>query len=134
MASKYIQILGARVPTFKVAEVAFRSIYGIGPFKARKLCAELGLNPHSKLQNYPNELSNITAYIEKNYMAKNNIERPIKEAIKRKVMMGCYQGLRHQQGLPVHGQKTKTNGKTQKKMSKARARWAGFTYIQRKSK
>ena len=48
--------------------------------------------------------------------------------------MGCYQGLRHQQGLPVHGQKTKTNGKPKKKLSKRRANWAGFTYIPRKTK
>ena len=114
------RIAGINVPVNKHIVIALRSIYGIGPTRARVICATLGINPQKKVKDLvETELEAIRGAVSK-YMIEGDLRRDISMNIKRLMDLGCYRGIRHRRGLPVRGQRTKTNARTRKGRSKQR--------------
>ena len=90
-------------------------IYGIGPSTARKVCAELGLSPDEKVRDLTDEeVTKLQRHIDDAYQVEGDLRRERQQAIKRLTEIGAYRGLRHRRGLPVRGQRTKTNARTRK--------------------
>ena len=112
-----VRIAGVDVPDRKRAQVALRSIYGIGPVKAAEILAKLDLDPVQAPR--MNELSDeqvnqIREIIDKDYITEGDLRRDVNQNIRRLIEIGSYRGLRHRRGLPVHGQRTKTNARSRK--------------------
>ncbi len=117
------RIAGVNIPTNKRVHVALTYIYGIGPTSAKKICEKVGIGDGI---NYPrvNELTDdqlnvIRAEIDGKITVEGELRREVSMNIKRLMDMGCYKGLRHRKGLPVHGQRTSTNARTRKGPAKA---------------
>ena len=90
-------------------------IYGIGPSTARKVCAELGLSPDEKVRDLTDpEITKLRNFIDGNLQVEGDLRRERSQAIKRLQEIGAYRGFRHRRGLPVNGQRTKTNARTRK--------------------
>ena len=90
-------------------------IYGIGPATARKICAELGLSPDEKVRDLTDpEITKLRNYIDADLQVEGDLRRERSQAIKRLQEIGTYRGFRHRRGLPVNGQRTKTNARTRK--------------------
>jgi small subunit ribosomal protein S13 len=114
------RIAGINVPVNKHIRIALRSIYGIGPTRARDICAVVGVNPQKKVKDLvETELEAIRTAVSK-YMIEGDLRRDVSMNIKRLMDLGCYRGIRHRRGLPVRGQRTKTNARTRKGRSKQR--------------
>ena len=112
-----VRIAGGDVPDRKRAQVALRSIYGIGPVKAAEILAKLDLDPVQAPR--MNELSDeqvnqIREIIDKDYITEGDLRRDVNQNIRRLIEIGSYRGLRHRRGLPVHGQRTRTNARSRK--------------------
>ena len=112
-----VRIAGVDVPDRKRAQVALRSIYGIGPVKAAEILAKLNLDPVQAPR--MNELSDeqvnqIREIIDKDYITEGDLRRDVNQNIRRLIEIGSYRGLRHRRGLPVHGQRTRTNARSRK--------------------
>ncbi len=108
------RIAGINVPDNKIAEIALQSIFGIGPTRARDILAATGIEPTSKFKDLDEaSLDKIRAEVGK-YTVEGDLRREITMNIKRLVDLGAYRGLRHRRGLPVRGQRTKTNARTRK--------------------
>jgi len=111
-----IRISGVVIPEYKHTEIALTAIYGIGRSRARKICAAVGIDP-AKRMNTLNEDPELLEKLRKE-VSKWNIEgdlrREVSMNIKRLIDMGNYRGLRHRRGLPVRGQRTRTNARTRK--------------------
>ncbi len=108
------RIAGINIPVNKHAEVALRAIYGIGPTRAREICVAANINPSIKIKELTEgELETLRAEVGK-IKVEGDLRREISMNIKRLMDLGCYRGLRHRRGLPVHGQRTKTNARTRK--------------------
>ena len=109
------RIAGIDIPREKRLEISLTYIFGIGRSTARKICAELGLNPDTRVHTMTDEeVSRIRAYVDNNLKVEGDLRRDIQQDIKRKMEIGCWQGLRHRKGLPVRGQRTQTNARTRK--------------------
>ena len=109
------RIAGVDIPREKRLEISLTYIFGIGRSTARKICAELGLNPDTRVHTMTDEeVSRIRAYVDNNLKVEGDLRRDIQQDIKRKMEIGCWQGLRHRKGLPVRGQRTQTNARTRK--------------------
>jgi small subunit ribosomal protein S13 len=109
------RIAGVNLPREKRLEVGLTYIYGIGPSIARKVCAELGLSPDEKVRDLTDpEITKLRNYIDGNLQVEGDLRRERSQAIKRLQEIGAYRGVRHRRGLPVNGQRTKTNGRTRK--------------------
>lgn len=109
-----VRIAGVNLPVQKHTQIALQSIYGIGSTLAKKICQEAGVEPATKLNNLAEpELERIRSEVSK-YAIEGDLRREISMHIKRKMDLGCYQGIRHRRGLPVRGQNTKTNARTRK--------------------
>jgi len=109
------RIAGVNLPREKRLEVALTYIYGIGQATARKTCAELGLSSDEKVRDLTDEeITKLRAYIDTNLEVEGELRRERSQAIKRLQEIGAYRGLRHRRGLPVNGQRTKTNARTRK--------------------
>ena len=90
-------------------------IYGIGPATSRKVCAELGLSPDEKIRDLTDpEITKLRNYIDADLQVEGDLRRERSQAIKRLQEIGTYRGFRHRRGLPVNGQRTKTNARTRK--------------------
>ena len=112
-----VRIAGVDVPDRKRAQVALRSIYGIGPVKAAEILTKLDLDPVQAPR--MNELSEdqinqIREIIDKDYITEGDLRRDVNQNIRRLIEIGSYRGLRHRRGLPVHGQRTRTNARSRK--------------------
>jgi small subunit ribosomal protein S13 len=108
------RIAGVNLPNQKRLEVGLTYIYGIGQPTARKVCAELGLSPDEKVKDLTDdEVTKLREYID-SLQVEGDLRRERQQAIKRLQEIGAYRGLRHRRGLPVHGQRTKTNARTRK--------------------
>ena len=112
-----VRIAGVDVPDRKRAQVALRSIYGIGPVKAAEILTKLNLDPVQAPR--MNELSDeqvnqIREIIDKDYITEGDLRRDVNQNIRRLIEIGSYRGLRHRRGLPVHGQRTRTNARSRK--------------------
>jgi small subunit ribosomal protein S13 len=109
------RIAGVDLPAEKRIEVALTYIFGIGPTTARKILAQSGVNPDVRVKGLSDEDSGkLRSIIERDYKVEGALRGEIQMNIKRLMDIGAYRGLRHRRGLPVHGQRTKTNARTRK--------------------
>ena len=109
------RIAGIDLPREKRVEIGLTYIYGIGLSTSQKILSETGVNPHSRVKDLSEEEVNaIRNYINKNITVEGDLRRDVALSIKRLIEIGCYRGIRHRKGLPVRGQKTKTNARTRK--------------------
>ena len=119
------RLLGVDIPNRKKVEYSLRYIYGVGPTRAKEILDTVGIDPDRRTQELTEqELSLISNYIIDNkIMVEGDLRRAVTNNLKRLQSIRCYRGLRHQRGLPVRGQRTLSNGKTQKKLSRGRLRF-----------
>ena len=109
------RISSVDIPREKRVEVALTYIFGIGLPTSQKLCADLGLDPNTKVSALTDdEVAKIRAYVDENLRIEGDLRRDVQNDIKRKIEIGCLQGIRHRRGLPVRGQRTHTNARTRK--------------------
>jgi small subunit ribosomal protein S13 len=109
------RIAGVNLPREKRLEVALTYIYGIGPSTARKVCSELGLSIDEKVRDLTDEeITKLRSYIDGNLEVEGDLRRERSQSIKRLQEIGSYRGFRHRRGLPVNGQRTKTNARSRK--------------------
>jgi small subunit ribosomal protein S13 len=109
------RIAGVNLPTQKRLEIGLTYIYGIGQPTARRICAELGLSPDEKVRDLTDEeVTKLREYIDGNLQVEGDLRRERTQSIKRLQEIGAYRGVRHRRGLPVKGQRTKTNARTRK--------------------
>ena len=109
------RIAGIDIPREKHLEISLTYIFGIGRPTAQKLCTDLGLDPDTRVSALTDEeVSRIRAYVDENLRIEGDLRRDVQQDIKRKIEIGCFQGIRHRKGLPVRGQRTHTNARTRK--------------------
>ena len=109
------RISGVDLPREKRVEIGLTYIYGIGRTSAVKILAAAGVNPDTRVKDLTDdEVKSLSTVIEESYMVEGDLRREIAMNIKRLQEIGCYRGIRHRKGLPVRGQKTKTNARTRK--------------------
>ena len=109
------RLIGVDLPRDKRLEVALTYIYGVGRTRAQQTLAATGISPDVRVKDLGDaELVSLRDYLEGNYKLEGDLRREVAADIRRKVEIGCYEGLRHRRGLPVRGQRTKTNARTRK--------------------
>jgi small subunit ribosomal protein S13 len=109
------RIVGVDIPGDKVAWVALTYVYGIGRKSALDILAATGINPQRRAKDLSDEeLARIASEIERNYVTEGNLRRQVQQNISRLKEIACYRGIRHRRGLPVRGQRTRTNARTRK--------------------
>jgi small subunit ribosomal protein S13 len=109
------RIAGVNLPNQKRLEVGLTYIYGIGQPTARQICAALGLSPDTKVRDLTDdEVTRLRQHIDAEVQVEGDLRRERQQAIKRLGEIGSYRGIRHRRGLPVNGQRTRTNGRTRK--------------------
>ena len=109
------RIAGVDIPREKRVEVALTYVYGIGRTSADKVLEAAGVNPDTRVRNLTeDEVARIRSHIDQTLRVEGDLRRDVAQDIKRKIEIGCYQGVRHRKGLPVHGQRTHTNARTRK--------------------
>jgi small subunit ribosomal protein S13 len=109
------RLAGVDIPREKRVEVALTYIYGVGRTRALKTLEETSIDGNIRVKDLSDDqLVLLRDYIEGNFKVEGDLRREVAADIRRKVEIGCYQGIRHRRGLPVHGQRTKTNARTRK--------------------
>jgi small subunit ribosomal protein S13 len=109
------RIAGVNLPNQKRLEIGLTYIYGIGASTARQIAAALGLSPDTKIRDLTDdEVTKLRNYIDENLEVEGDLRRERSQAIKRLGEIGAYRGIRHRRGLPVNGQRTKTNARSRK--------------------
>lgn len=109
------RIAGVDIPRDKRVEISLRYIYGIGPTLANKVLAKTQINPGTRVKDLTeDEVNRLREVIEADYRVEGDLRREVQMNIKRLIEIGCYRGLRHRRGLPVRGQRTRTNARTRK--------------------
>ena len=109
------RIAGIDLPREKRIEIGLTYIYGIGATRAKEILAKTGIDPDVRVKDLPDDQeAQLREVIEKQYLIEGDLRRSVAMNIKRLSEIGCYRGLRHRRGLPVHGQRTKTNARTRK--------------------
>ena len=109
------RIAGVDLPRDKRVEIGLTYIFGIGLTRSRQICQELGMSPDTKVKDLTeDEAARVRRHIEQYLQVEGDLRREIQQNIKRKIEIGCYQGIRHRRGLPVRGQRTHTNARTRK--------------------
>jgi len=109
------RLSGVDLPREKRMEIALTYIYGIGKTRAQQTLSATGVSPDLRVRDLTDEdLVRLRDHIDANYRTEGDLRREVAQDIRRKIEIGCYQGLRHRRGLPVHGQRTKTNARTRK--------------------
>ncbi len=109
------RVVGVDLPREKRLEIALTYIFGIGRTRAIETLKETGLNPDLRVRDMTDDdVAKLRDWIEANYKVEGDLRREVQQDIRRKIEIGCYQGIRHRRGLPVHGQRTKTNARTRK--------------------
>ncbi|TAH34948.1 MAG: 30S ribosomal protein S13 [Planctomycetota bacterium] len=109
------RVIGVEIPGNKRTVVSLRYLYGVGDTRAQEICRALSINPEKRAKDLTDEeLGAIGAYVERNLVAEGALRRQIAQNINRLREIGCYRGLRHRRGLPVRGQRTRTNARTRK--------------------
>ncbi len=109
------RIAGVNIPTKKRVEIGLTYIFGIGPTSAKKICTECGIPDTRRVADMTeDELSRVREMIDRDFMVEGEKRSEVARNIKRKMEISCYVGLRHRKGLPVRGQRTKTNARTRK--------------------
>ncbi len=109
------RIEGVDLPRNKRVEIGLRYIYGIGPTRADEIIEATGVNPDTRVKDLSDsDVSKMREYISSNFTVEGDLRRQVQMNIKRLIEIGTYRGLRHRRGLPVRGQRTKTNARTRK--------------------
>jgi len=109
------RIAGVNIPTQKRVEVALTYIFGIGLSSSRKILEKAKVSPEARVKDLSDaEVNNIRGIIDTDYTVEGDMRREVTMSIKRLTDLGCYRGLRHRKGLPVRGQRSKTNARTRK--------------------
>ena len=109
------RISGVDIPREKRLEIALTYIFGVGKPTAQKICSDTGLDPNQRVRNLTDdEVARIRNWVEENLTVEGDLRREVAQDIKRKIEIGCFQGIRHRKGLPVRGQRTHTNARTRK--------------------
>ena len=109
------RIAGVDIPNSKRVEIALTYIYGIGRKSANDILVKTGINPDTRAKDLTeDEVAKLRDEIENNYVVEGDLRRDVALNIKRLVEINCYRGIRHRKGLPVRGQRTKTNARTRK--------------------
>ncbi len=109
------RIAGVDIPREKRLEISLTYIFGIGRTTATRMCDELGIDRNTRVHNLTDEeVNRIRAFVDANLKVEGDLRRDVQQDIKRKMEIGCWQGLRHRKGLPVRGQRTQTNARTRK--------------------
>lgn len=109
------RLLGVDIPNDKAIVVSLTYLYGVGEKTARDLCHEAGLDPRTRARDLKeDELVRVAAILDKDYVVEGQLRRQTNQNISRLREIGCYRGLRHRRGLPVRGQRTRTNARTRK--------------------
>lgn len=110
-----VRILGVDLPDKKRLEISLRYLYGIGPTLARKIIEKVQLSPDMRAHELSaDDVAKITAVLQADYVVEGDLRRQVQNNIKRLVSIHCYRGSRHRSGLPVRGQRTRTNARTRK--------------------
>jgi small subunit ribosomal protein S13 len=109
------RIAGVNIPTQKRVEVALTYIFGIGLSNSRKILEKAKVSPEARVKDLSDaEVNNIRGIIDADYTVEGDMRREVTMSIKRLTDLGCYRGIRHRKGLPVRGQRSKTNARTRK--------------------
>jgi small subunit ribosomal protein S13 len=109
------RIAGIDLPREKRVEIGLTYIFGIGLTKSQGIIKTVGINPDTRVKDLTEEeVNELRTYIQKNFIIEGDLRRRVALDIKRLMEVGCYRGIRHRKGLPVRGQKTKTNARTRK--------------------
>ena len=109
------RIAGIDLPREKRVEVGLTYVYGIGRSRARKILEETGVDPDTKVRDLAEgEVATIRAYVDQNVQVEGDLRREVNQNIRRLIDIGTYRGIRHRRGLPVRGQRTKTNARQRK--------------------
>jgi small subunit ribosomal protein S13 len=109
------RIIGIDVPNGKRLEIALTYIYGIGRERSNEIIQRLGLNPDARAQTLsPDEIARLNQLLQSEYVLEGDLRRQVQNNIKRLISIHCYRGIRHRLGLPVRGQRTRTNSRTRK--------------------
>jgi small subunit ribosomal protein S13 len=109
------RIAGIDIPRDKRVEVSLRYIYGIGPASAKQICTQAQVDGATKVRDLTDdEVSRIREVIDKSRTVEGDLRREVRQNIQRLIEINCYRGVRHRRGLPVHGQRTRTNARTRK--------------------
>jgi small subunit ribosomal protein S13 len=109
------RLLGVDIPNDRPTRISLTYLYGVGPKIARDLCHKAGINPQVRARDLrEDELARLAALLDKDYMVEGQLRRQRNQNIARLKDIGCYRGLRHRRGLPVRGQRTRTNARTRK--------------------
>jgi small subunit ribosomal protein S13 len=109
------RINGVDLPREKRVEIGLTYIYGIGRTSATKICEDAGVDPSTRVRDLTeDEVTKLRDVIDANYTVEGDLRRERRQNISRLMEIGCYRGLRHRKGLPVHGQRTHTNARTRK--------------------
>jgi small subunit ribosomal protein S13 len=109
------RIAGVDIPREKRLEISLTYIFGIGRTVAQQVCDDSGMSRDTRVRDLTDEeVARLRSYIDTNVKVEGDLRREIAQNIKRKMEIGSYQGLRHRKGLPVHGQRTRTNARTRK--------------------
>ena len=109
------RISGVDIPREKRLVISLTYIFGIGNSTAKRICTDTGLNESTRVRDLTeDEINKIRAWVDANITVEGDLRRDVQNDIKRKIEIGCYQGIRHRKGLPVRGQRTHTNARTRK--------------------
>ena len=109
------RLVGVALPREKRVEIALTYIFGVGRTRSKETLAATGVNPDTRVRDLTDdELVKLRDHLDANYKVEGDLRREVAADIRRKVEIGCYEGLRHRRGLPVRGQRTKTNARTRK--------------------
>jgi len=109
------RLAGVDLPRDKRLEVALTYIYGVGRTRAKQTLEATGISPDLRARDLADDdIVRLRDHIEGNYKVEGDLRREVAADIRRKIEIGCYEGIRHRRGLPVHGQRTKTNARTRK--------------------
>ena len=109
------RLAGVDLPREKRVEIALTYIYGVGRTRSKELLAATGISPDLRARDLSDEdVLALREYMDAHFKTEGDLRREVAADIRRKIEIGCYQGIRHRRGLPVHGQRTKTNARTRK--------------------
>jgi small subunit ribosomal protein S13 len=109
------RISGVDIPREKRLEISLTYVFGIGKPTAQRICTDTELDPNTRVRNLTEEeVAKIRTWVDEHLTVEGDLRREVAQDIKRKIEIGCYQGIRHRKGLPVHGQRTHTNARTRK--------------------
>ena len=113
------RLSGIDIPREKRVEISLTYIFGIGRPTSQKILADTGIDPNTRVRNLTeDEVTRLRTYIDQHLKVEGDLRRDVSQDIKRKMEIGCYQGIRHRRGLPVRGQRTHTNARTRKGKAK----------------